>query len=378
MSSTSTVSRSAAESVCASDDHPLIRRAREYAETVLRPTALRTDRDGVTPERIAELRDLGLLNHLAPAYYGGHAAGREVDRRLHEIVSGACFNTWLVWAQHGPLAGRIAADNTARTAGAPLPELFDAVLRGQVLLGAGISDVRRYPHRSPVATRADGGWTFAGTISSVSGWGLNSALTVAAVEPGTETVITALVQVGERTTAEPLDLKAVGGSATQRVHLSDVFVPDAHVLDQQSLVRWRLIDLGTAADARPHHFGLAETVLGELERSDQAPARQVAEVWGPRIQNIRERAYALADEAAELAGAPSAAGGPHRLEERIATKVASGEALSVITRALVISRSGRGLAGDDTAQLYARSALFVLVQGQTADVRRAQLEQLAR
>lgn len=185
-------------------------------------------------------------------------------------------------------------------------------------------------------------------------------------------MITALVEVGERTTAQPLDLKAVGGSRTERVHLSDVFAPDPHVLDRQTLAQWRWADLGTASDARSHHFGLADTVLDELERADQAPAREVAAVWRPRIRQIRERAYALADEAA------AAGGGPHRLDERIATKVASGEALSVISTALLISRSGRGLAGDDTAQLYARSALFVLVQGQTADVRRAQLEQLAR
>ena len=39
---------------------------------------------------------------------------------------------------------------------------------------------------------------------------------------------------------------------------------------------------------------------------------------------------------------------------------------------------GHGIAGDDTAQLYARFALFLLVQGQTADVRAAQLALLAR
>jgi hypothetical protein len=66
------------------------------------------------------------------------------------------------------------------------------------------------------------------------------------------------------------------------------------------------------------------------------------------------------------------------LDERLATKVASGEALSTITRALVVARAGRGLTGDDTAQLYARSALFVLVQGQSVDVRDAQLAELAR
>lgn len=361
-----------ADTVTAADEHPLVRRVRDYAETELSPTALRTDRDGVTAERIGQLRELGLLNHLAPAAYGGLAVDRATDRRLHEIVAGACFNTWLVWAQHGPLAGRIAGLLTGRSEDQALPPLFERVLRGEILLGAGISDVRRFPDRYVAASRVDGGWTFAGTISWVSGWGLNSALTVAAVEPATETVVTALVLIGERTRASPLDLRAVAGSRTDRVVLDHVFVPDAHVLGTQTVDAWRRDDIGTASDARPHHFGLAATVLRELAESDEPAVRAVAATWRPRIAGIRARAYALADDAA------AAGGGPHRVAERLAAKAASGEALSTITRALVVARAGRSLAGDNTAQLYARSALFVLVQGQTADVRAAQLDLLAR
>lgn len=358
-----------AEAVAAADAHPVVARVRRYADDVLRPDALRTERDGVTAARIDELRSLGLLHHLAPASHGGLALDRATDRRLHEVVAGACFTTWLVWAQHAPLVGRL----TERlTRGEPLPALAERILRGEILLGAGISDVRRFPDHHIAATRVPGGWTFSGTISWVSGWGLSSALTVAAVEPGTRTVVTALVGVGPDTrVATPLRLASVAGSRTERVLLDDVHVPDAHVLSTRSLEQTRVDDLAVASDARPHHFGLAATALGELDRSPHPLARQVAEAWRPRVAQIRERAYALADEAAQ------AGGGPHRLDERLATKVASGEALATLTRALVVARSGRGLADDDTAQLHARSALFVLVQGQSADVRQAQLTHLA-
>src|SRR6185369_13844165 len=90
----------------------------------------------------------------------------------------------------------------------------------------------------------------------------------------------------------------------------------------------------------------------------------------PRIAQLRADAYGLADEAL------AAGGGRYRLHDRLALKVASGEALGVLTRALVVARSGHAVTGDDTAQLHARSALFVLVQGQTADVRDAQLRHL--
>ena len=58
-------------------------------------------------------------------------------------------------------------------------------------------------------------------------------------------------------------------------------------------------------------------------------------------------------------------------------KVAGGEALGTLTRALVVARSGRAVAADDTAQLHARSAMFTLIQAQSATVRGAQLAALA-
>lgn len=224
-------------------DHPLVGSVREYAEQVLRPAALRTEREGVSTQRIEELRRLGLLNHLAPETYGGAAVGVAEDRIVHEVVAGACFNTWLVWAQHAPAALRLAGT----TATSPL---VGRVLRGEALLGAGISDVRRYPHRYVAARRTGGGWTFTGTLSWVSGWGLHDALTVSAVEPGTERVVTALVTVGDRTRATALDLSVVQGSRTERVLLDDVLVPDEQVLAVQSLEESRRGDVDLASDAR--------------------------------------------------------------------------------------------------------------------------------
>ncbi|GAA3300171.1 acyl-CoA/acyl-ACP dehydrogenase [Dactylosporangium vinaceum] len=335
-----------------------VRAVHDHAERMLRPAALRTDREGVTAEQIADLRAVGLLTH--------RSLGRDADRRVHELLAGACFNTWLVWAQHAALAQRLT------TAGGPLPDLARQARAGEILLGAGVSDVRSYPRRYIAATRTGGGWTFSGTISWVSGWGLSPALTVAAVEPASETVVTALVEVGQRTrVTAPLHLAAVAGSRTERVSLDDVFVPDEHVLTRQSLEQTRFDDLATASDARGHHFGLAATVLRELDETLDPPVRAVAAAWQPRVAALRRTAYGLADEAA------AAGGGTHRLQERLATKAAVGEALTTLTQALLVARAGRGLAGDDTAQLHARSALFALVQGQSADVRRTQLARLA-
>ncbi|WP_264040067.1 acyl-CoA dehydrogenase family protein [Mycolicibacterium hodleri] len=358
-----------AEAVDAADGEPFIARARAHADSVLRPAALATDRDGVTATHVSRLAELGLLNHTAPAEFGGAAIGRAGDRRIHEILAGSCFNTWLVWAQHAPMVGRIASDHHR---GAELPGLSRDVLAGRVLLGAAISDVRRFPEAFIAATRTGDGWTFSGTISWVSGWGLNTILVVAAVEASTQTVVTAFVPIGARVRAVHLELGAVGGSRTERVILDDVEVPESDVIGVQSLTDWRREDLGTAGDARPQYFGLAATVIEELDEDRHPDARRVARVWRPRVDALRADAYGLADEA------KAAADERHRITERVATKVATGEALGTITRALVVARSGRGISRDDTAQLHARSALFLLVQGQSADVRDAQLARLAR
>jgi alkylation response protein AidB-like acyl-CoA dehydrogenase len=360
---------SAAQAVTACDAVPLVHAARTYADETLRPGALRADRDGVAVGRISELADLGLLNHVAPAEFGGGALDRNGDRRVHEIIAGACFNTWLVWAQHAPLVGKLA---DLHQAGKPLPDLGYEVLGGRVLVGAAVSDVRRFPHHHIAAARAADGWVLSGTVSWFSGWGLNTVLMVSAIEAASDTVVTALVPIDDNIRATPLALSAVAGSRTERITLHDVFVPDANVIATQALSDWRREDLGVASDARGHHFGLADRVLTELEEADHSLARDVAAVWRPRVDRIRSDAYGFADEA-KAAKDPQ-----HRIDERLATKVAIGEALGTLTRALLATRSGRGLALDDTAQLHARSALFVLVQGQSAEVRNAQLARFAR
>jgi hypothetical protein len=109
MTATNTTHPTAAEAVSASDSHPFVHGVRDYAERVLRPTALRTEREGITAGRVAELRELGLLSHLPAG--GGYGA-----RRVHEIVAAGCFNTWLVWAQHAaPLdLAAVAGSRTER------------------------------------------------------------------------------------------------------------------------------------------------------------------------------------------------------------------------------------------------------------------------
>jgi alkylation response protein AidB-like acyl-CoA dehydrogenase len=366
---TSTAERasSPATLITAADAHPLVARARAFARDELQPAAIETDRTGVPQVRINEFRELGLLNHGAPEEYGGAGLDAVADRRIHEHIAYGCLNTWLVWAQHASISTRFVSKLHA---GERPGELAAAVLRGEILAGAGISDVRRFPDRYISAQRVPGGWRFTGTISWVSGCGLNSVLVVAAVEPSTRTVVLGLVLLGERTRSVALELRSVTGSRTERVILDDVYVEDANVLDLVPFDQWEEHDRGHASDAGPHTFALAAAVLDELRSEPHPLAQAVLAAWEPRVVQLREDAYRLAALAA--ATTPLA-----RVDERVAIKVAIGEALSSISRSLVLARSGRAIVGDDTAQLHARNVLFVLVQGQTTHVKNAQLAHLA-
>ncbi|MGC4933818.1 acyl-CoA dehydrogenase family protein [Gordonia sp. DT30] len=351
----------------ATDVHPFLTEVENYAESVLRPRALATDATAVAPERITEFATLGLLNHLAPAEFGGAGLGRADDRRLHEIIAGACPNTWLVWAQHAPIAARLIA---ARDEGLTLPDLALDILRGERLAGAALSDVRRFPDHYIRARRITGGWVVTGRVSWVSGWGLNSVLTTAAIDSAERRVVTALIPVTDRLRAAPLELAALTGSRTERVFLDEVFVPDENVLSVQTIEEWHHNDVGNANDARPHHFGLAESILNELSESTADEARALARAWRPQIDRLRSGAYQLIDAATD-AKDPSL-----DVQQRLNTRVATFDALSALSRALLVARAGHGIARDDTAQFYARTILFFHVQGQNATGRAAQLTSL--
>ncbi|WP_435131038.1 acyl-CoA dehydrogenase family protein [Actinacidiphila sp. bgisy144] len=357
----------AAAAVDAADGQPLVARTKKYALEHLAPAALRTDREGVSRDTVEDLRGLGLLNHLAPPRFGGAGLDRHADRRLHEVLAYADLNVWLIWAQHAPAVARIAG--TPPTGAGGTHPLVEPVLRGEVLIGAALSDVRRYPTGHLTARRTRDGWALNGTVSWFSGWGLSEAAILAAVDPESEDVVLALIPIDEHFRATPLELQAVTGSRTERVRVLDAVVPDASVLAVKPLADWRHDDISTAGNAGPQFFGLGRRILDEI--ADEPHGGGVADAWLPYLRSLRARAYELADAALD-GGDPDAS-----LPARLSLKVRAREALTTLSRALVVARAGRGLPADDTAQLHARAALFLQVQGQTRTERAAQLDSIA-
>lgn len=347
------------------DRHPTVAAVQRFSRDVLVRRALQHDDGGVPADVITALGDCGVLNHLAPSRFGGAGLDSAADRRIHEHLAYGCVNTWLIWAQHAPIVGRITRFIDAGGAVGPWAE---RVLRGEVLAGAGISDVRRYPHGHLSVARIGDEWIFDGRVSWVSGWGLNQILMLAGVDADTERVITALVPVSARTVATTLPLRAVGGSHTTRVHVDHVAVPSSDILAVEPLSAWRTTDREETSDARAPVFGVIARVLDEL--GTETAAAEVVSAWKPRVATLRSVAYELAEEA-KLTDQ-----GGHRVDERLSTKAAAAEALDTLSHALLLARAGRGLTGFDTAQLHCRAAMFLSVQGQTAAVRARQLDRI--
>ncbi len=109
-------------------------------------------------------------------------------------------------------------------------------------------------------------------------------------------------------------------------------------------------------------FGIAESALGLLEQDD--PTTKALRL---RLDKVRRQAYALADHPA-----------PHEhMEERLALKTKAFDLMRTATTAAVVAGGGRAIDLDSRAQRLAREAMFLLVQGQTPEVRRAHLASLS-
>lgn len=368
MSASAPARLTAAEATTDADRHPLVAATRGFAREALKPAALETDRNGVKAGTIDQIKALGLLNHRAGTEYGGAALDGIAERRLHEHLAYGCLNTWLVWGQHAALAGRVIDAAAQGRAAGPLCQ---AVLAGEVLLGAGLSDIRAFPRRYVDATRTEGGWLFNGTLSWATGWGLNDVFAIGAVEAASATAVVGLAPIDLHMRANQLELHSLGGSHTVRLALEGVFVADDEVIDSMPLANWLARDQSQASNAGPHYFGAALAMLDELRNADHPLVGDLLASWEPRVAQLREAAYGLADAVPldqPLAG----------VERRAATKAQTGNALMALAQALVVVRAGRAIAGDNTAQLHARNVLFLLIQGQTANVKDAQMASLLR
>ncbi|MFE7172718.1 acyl-CoA dehydrogenase family protein [Streptomyces sp. NPDC057616] len=342
--------------------HPLVSAARTLAHDLLAPQAARVDQEGVPPSHIEAIRGAGLLGVGAPREYGGADASDAVAREVSEILAGACCSTWFVQTQHHTPVKLLAR------AELPVRErLLRPLATGELMAGIAFAHVRAFP-RVPVRARADrGGWRFDGTVPWYTGWGLNDVMLLAGVTEADEVVFAfteAQEQPGLRP-SPPMRLAALSAARTVSLELDGLWLPDESVVLRTPQDKFALVDRPRNTNASPAVFGVAEAALSLLDGAGEA---RTARALRDRLGEVRRQAYALAAHPV-----------PHeRVEERLALKTRAYDLMRAATTAAIVAGGGRAMSLDGTAQRLAREGMFLLVQGQTSEVRDAHLAALAR
>lgn len=331
---------------------PGVEAARRLADGVLRPQAEDVELHGVPRSHLAALAAAGLFGVTAPPAYGGTDQPVEVIREIVEILAGADASTWFVWTQHHTPVRTLVRGTNDALRDRWLPRLAT----GSALAGVAFTHLRRPGPPVVRADRTDGGWRIDGDLAWLTSWGLADVFLVGAVAG--DQVVWMLLPLAEMAgvTAQALDLVAMRGTSTVAVHLDEVFVDDADVVLVEPWDEWRANDAERTADVSPAVFGVTRECVRRLGDAGVAFASQVDE--------LRAVAYALQDEQ-----------GPRA--ERIAVR-AQAHALALrASAALVAAGAGRSMLAGNPAQRLAREALFLLIQGQDADIRAAQISALS-
>ena len=343
------------------ETHPLIPVTRSLADGLLAPHAAQVDQGSVPASHIEAIRRSGLLGVSAPKEYGGAGAPDAVAREIAEILSGACCSTWFVQTQHHTPVRMLAKSAL------PVRErLLRPLATGELLAGIAFAHVRAFP-KVPVRVRPErGGWRFDGTVPWYTGWGLNDVMLLAGMTD-TDEVVFAFTEAREQpglTPSAPMRLAALTASVTVSLELEGLWLPDDAVVLRTPQEKFALVDLPRNTNASPAVFGVAYAALGLLADSGEEEA---AGALRGRLDEVRRQVYELAEHPV-----------PHeRVAERLALKTRAYDLMRAATTAAVVARGGRAMDLREPAQRLAREGMFLLVQGQTAEVRRAHLDALA-
>jgi alkylation response protein AidB-like acyl-CoA dehydrogenase len=322
--------------------------ARELADDVLFPDAMRVDRlDVLPPAHLDALAAAGLYGAPAPADAGGLGLDlREVGGVVEELAGG-CLATAFVLIQHFRLVMTLA-DGAA-------PALRDRWLasacQGRTRGGIALTGLIPGPPQLR-AEPAEGGWRLDGTAPWVTGWGLIDLVQVVARGPD-DTVVTLIVdaaaQPGLAVTRQRLS--AVDASVTVRLGFDGVMIPQERFVDQ--------VPFDPAASVQPAGLRLNGSLALGL-------ACRCCRMLGPgplddEVTACRDRLdAALGADPATMAEARAAA-------SELALRAAA---------ALAVRDGGNAVTVDEHAQRLAREAVFLLVFGSRPGIKSALMQRL--
>jgi alkylation response protein AidB-like acyl-CoA dehydrogenase len=323
--------------------------ARAISDDVLFPGALEVNAADIVPvDRLDRLADAGLYGLAGPA--GAHGMGLSdmaTGLQVIEIIAGGCLTTAFVWIQHHGAVRALTEAGSSRLR----DDFLEPMCRGAVRAGVAFSGLRRPGPPMLTAAPVPGGWRFDGQAPWVTGWGRIDVLRAAARRADGD-IVWALIDArgGPSLHAERLQLAAVNASATVTLTFRNHFVGDDRVIAIQPFDEWHTRDLAGLRLNGSLALGVGARCASLLEdaalRDAVTQCRMALDDASPdAMPAARARAAELALHCATI---------------------------------LVVSGGGRSIMADHHAQRLAREALFLLVFGQTASIKAAQLDRLGR
>jgi alkylation response protein AidB-like acyl-CoA dehydrogenase len=320
--------------------------AEEIGDGVLFPGAMEVDGAGVVPvDRLDRLAAAGFYGLAGPADAGGMGLeDMATALEIIEIMAAGCLTTAFVWIQHhGAVRALIEAPALLRDT------WLERLCAGAVRAGVAFSGLRRPGPPILTAIEHDDGWPFRGFAPWVTGWGRIDVIRAAARRENGD-IVWALIDAtaGPTLRAEPLRLAAVNASATVTLFFDDHAVPPERVISIQPFDEWQARDRASLRLNGSLALGVARRCAALLE----------SDVLRTELSECRR-----ALDRASLEAMPEQRARASELALRAATT-------------LVVSGGGRAIALDHQAQRLAREALFLLVFGQTATIKAAQLRRL--
>ena len=323
----------------------LLATSQQLADEVLRERALAVDASGDVPEHNLDLlRDAGFYGLWAPVEVGGCGLDELERLPILEAMAGGCLTTAFVWTQHGG-----ASANAARTpTGSPIHDRWArALATGEARGGVAFAHVLR-PEPCLFAERCTDGWKLSGTAPFVTGWGHIDAVLVAAHDA--DRLVWMLLPADEAPTlrSRRLRLAAVDSSVTVELHFEGHPAADDEVIEIIDYSTWLSLYRQGLRTNGALMLGVASRALSLL---------------GPSPLDAELDAARAALYAAEV-------------DEMPECRAQVGYVGIRATSALVSSIGGRAITREHHAQRLAREALFLLVQGQTAQIRTGHLHRL--
>ena len=283
----------------------LRRLARDFAQREVAPLAARTDQEHRYPEEaIAKAAELGLLGITIPEEHGGGGMGHQAFAALIEEVAAVCASTAVIIDVHTSVGMEpILNFGTAEQKSRWLPGLASGETIGAFALteaGAG-SDAGSL---RTAAKKVEGGYVLNGSKIFITNLGRAGTYIVMARTggegaSGISAFVVEAATVGLRC-GEPFDKMGLHGSPTGELTLTDVFVPEDHLLGGEG--RGFTIAM-TALDAG--RIGISAQAVGLARGALEDAVKYVRErhQFGHPVADFQGLQWMLADMATQLEAA---------------------------------------------------------------------------